>query len=70
VHLSVYLFSYNSSLAGRRQKLIGALNSAGIGEGAKLKNLQNFFLKNCRGLERAKQNDENKYLGLNICTEI
>jgi hypothetical protein len=30
----------------RRQKLIGALKSARIGEGAKPKNIQNLFLKN------------------------
>jgi hypothetical protein len=43
VHLSVYLFSHNSSLDGRRQKLIGALNSAGIGEGAKPKKSSKIF---------------------------
>jgi hypothetical protein len=40
------LYSHNSSLGGRRQKPISALNSAGIGEGAKQKKIQNLFLKN------------------------
>jgi hypothetical protein len=34
------------SLGGRGQKLIGALNSAKIGEDAKPKKIQNLFLKN------------------------
>jgi hypothetical protein len=38
----------------RRPKPIGALNSARIGEGAKQKTIQNFFLKNWWGLERAQ----------------
>ena len=37
VCLSVCLYLHNLSLGGRRQKPIGALNSAGIGEGAKPK---------------------------------
>jgi hypothetical protein len=48
VCLYVCLYSHNSSLGGRRSKPIGALNSAGIGEGAELKKIQNFFLKNLR----------------------
>jgi hypothetical protein len=34
---------------------MGALNSAGIGEGAKLRKFQKIFLKNWWGLERAKK---------------
>jgi hypothetical protein len=33
----VCFYSHNSSLGAHRQKSIGALNSAGIGEGVKLK---------------------------------
>jgi hypothetical protein len=36
---------YKSSLGGRKQKLIGALNSAKIGEKVKLKKLLNFCLE-------------------------
>jgi hypothetical protein len=35
--------------------VIGALNSARIGEDAKPKQFQKVFLKNWRGLERAKK---------------
>ena len=52
---SVCLYSHNSSPGGRRQKTIGALNSAEIGEGAKLQKIQKFFLTNWWGLERAKK---------------
>ena len=37
VCMFVCFYSHNSSLGARRQKSIGALNSAGIGEGVKLK---------------------------------
>ena len=37
---------YKSSLGGHRQKPIGALNSARIGEDAKPKKISKFFLKN------------------------
>jgi hypothetical protein len=50
---------YKSSLGGRRQKLIGALNSPRIGEKVELKKLQNFCLERSgkvwKGLERAKK---------------
>jgi hypothetical protein len=55
VCLFVCLYSHNSSLGGRRQKPIGALNSAGIGEGAKLQKFQKSVLSNWWGLERAKK---------------
>jgi hypothetical protein len=41
----VCLYSHNSSPGGRRQKTIGALNSAEIGEGAKLQKFQKNFKK-------------------------
>ena len=49
------------SLGEWRQKPIGALNSARIGEKVELKKIQIFFLKNWWGLERAKKNDKNEY---------
>jgi hypothetical protein len=38
----------------RRQKAIGVLNSARIGEGAKSKKISKIFFKNSRVLERAQ----------------
>jgi hypothetical protein len=43
VFLSVYMYSHNSDLDGRRQKVMGALNSDGIGEGAKLNKISKSF---------------------------
>jgi hypothetical protein len=43
---------YKSSLGGRRQKPIGALNSSRIGEKVELENFKTFVWK---GLERAKK---------------
>jgi hypothetical protein len=58
VHLSVYLFSHNSSLDGRRQKLISPLNSAGIGEGAKPKKSSKNFPKRLVRSSKSQKNDE------------
>jgi hypothetical protein len=46
---------HKSSLGGHGQKLIGALNSARIGEDAMPKKFQNYILKNWWGLERAQK---------------
>jgi hypothetical protein len=45
VCMCIHLFSQNSSLGGHRQKLMDALNSVRIWEGAKPKQFQDFFLK-------------------------
>jgi hypothetical protein len=39
------------------------LKSAGIGKDAELKNISNFFLKNWRGLEKAKKMRKKSKLG-------
>jgi hypothetical protein len=46
---------YKSSLSGRRQKPISALNSPRIGKKVELNFFQNFGLKRSKGLERAKK---------------
>ena len=54
----VCLYSHNSSLDSHRQKPIGALNSAGIGEGARVKKFQKNFKKIGEVWKQLK-NDEN-----------
>jgi hypothetical protein len=51
---------YKSSLGGRSQKLIGALNSAGIG-GAKPKQFSNSFHKKLVRSGKSSKNEENQY---------
>jgi hypothetical protein len=53
------LYSHNSSLGGRRQKTIGALNSAGIGEGAKQKKKIKNFSSKIGEVWKELKNDEN-----------
>ena len=49
------MYSHNSDLDGRRQKVMGALNSDGIGEGAKLNKIsKNFPLKLMRSGKSSK----------------
>jgi hypothetical protein len=58
---------YKSSLGGHRQKLIGALNSAGIGKDAKSKNTSKFFHTK---LVRSGNSSKNDYkLGLGNCRQ-
>jgi hypothetical protein len=52
---------FKSSLGGCRQKPIGALDSAKIGERGKPTKFQKSFLENWWGLERASKNDKNEY---------
>jgi hypothetical protein len=55
---SICLYSHNSSLGGRTQKPIGALNSAGIGEGAKIKKFKKISSQTGEVWKELK-NDEN-----------
>jgi hypothetical protein len=61
LYLSISLYSHNSSLGGRRQKPISALNSAGIGEEAKQFFSPNFCPKKLVRSGKSSKNDENEY---------
>jgi hypothetical protein len=52
---------YKSSLGGRRQKPIGALNSPKIGEKVELKFSLNFCLERSGKVWKELKNDENEY---------
>jgi hypothetical protein len=52
---------YESSLGGRRQKPIGALNSPRIGEKVELKFFQNFCLERSGKVWKELKNDKNEY---------
>jgi hypothetical protein len=59
--VSVRPYSHNSSLGGRRQKPIGAMNSAGIGEGAKPKQISKFFPQKLVRSGKSYKMGENEY---------
>ena len=52
---------YKSSLGGRRQKQIGALNSPRIGEKVELKTFQNFCLERSGKVWKELKNDKNEH---------